>query len=203
MKGTEIKTATKNMVEYITDFNSENLSREVNTPYPFYNGYLDAASEIFNKPEIDKTDKSSFSAVASTIYETGNEFRLKTTLRSYCSYIELITKDRISNVALYESLEHNVENILNLLAGGVFFRTKLVCERNVYNMVFTLSSMIFNDTVDFMYRFDIPLNDNLYKELTIANIELSEAFKEDLLILIDNYNSYYSNYFENFQSDCE
>lgn len=184
------------LTDSVADFNSKTLFKEVSSPYPLYNGYLAAGLKVFNDPSVDDVQRMSFSACASSVFLSNCLFRLNSSLQAYCDFIQLITRDQISNVYLYESLKHTVRSIVELLESGNLFREGAINEHNSYNFVFSFSSSVFNQTVDFMYRNGIVLSEKLYADISKAVVIYSEAFKTDLEFLMQDYFECYKPYLD-------
>lgn len=180
----------------ITDFYTESLIKEVITPYMIYNGYLEGSLPIIENPKVDLIDKGSFNACAGTIYNHNLQFRVKATLQAYCDFIQLITKDKISNIALYEELSVLADSAVLLVTEQELINCGAINPKNVYNFVFSIASGIYNNTVDFLYRYGIKITDKLYNDLTTANMVLSDALSSDLQTILYDYNHVYKPYRE-------
>lgn len=186
----ELKKSTKGITDVVADYNSKSLFREVETPYPIYNGYFEEASKFIGTDELTSAEEISFTIGAKEVYYSNCKFRLLTSLMAYCDYISLITKDKVSNVFLYESLKGTVNTAIDSLDGYTLFTSGVLNEKTLYNFSFSFGSIIFNETVEFLYRYNIPLTEKLYHDLSMANIIYNETLSNDLAMLMSEFTDY-------------
>lgn len=201
MKNMEIENAKNKLeLDVITDFNSKDLRKSVLSPYLIYNGYLDEMMEIATNPKMDDLTKSTFKACAGSVFSENVLFRLRATLQSYSDYISSLTNNKISNIALYEYLEGPIKLAFDLVNDQKLIQIGAINQGNLFNFVFTISSVVYNETIDFLYRYGIQLNESVYNFVSVANIKFNESLSNDLLILISDYNNFYKPY-ENIFED--
>lgn len=180
--------------DMVADFKSDDLYKDIDSPFLAFNAYFNHVEGLIAKSDreqLNQTAVATLGAATDSVLHANIMFRFQTSLQAYCDFVQLLTKDKISAVALYETLiSELIEFVVRTDLAGLI-KSNIMEPAGAFNFAISVGSCMYNGIIDFLYRYNIRLTESLYADLAAANVTYCEVITNDLIVLTGDYNKYY------------